>query len=126
MRKLAPISFLDVETYGFGGRNHTNSTFNKTGDIIRLAPPVLNITASYILSPYYGWEDYLDSNNEDNRAYLWNNNTYFMDYISTHGSCQQENTYKWGFSYLLLFIVTLLTTIWAIGMWSRFLAWLHR
>jgi hypothetical protein len=44
------------------------------------------------------------------------NDTFDADYIEENGSCQATNTYRWGFSFLLLFISAFLTVLWALGM----------
>jgi hypothetical protein len=37
-------------------------------------------------------------------------------YIEANGSCQPTKSYRWGFSFLLLWISVLLTALWAFGM----------
>jgi hypothetical protein len=49
------------------------------------------------------------------------NRTYDIPYIRDNGRCQQQNTYQWGFSFLLLFIALLLSALWALGMWAMWL-----
>ena len=44
------------------------------------------------------------------------NETFDTTYIQENGSCQSTNTYRWGFSFLLLWISMLLTAIWTLGM----------
>jgi hypothetical protein len=44
------------------------------------------------------------------------NKTFDTMYIQENGSCQSTNTYRWGFSFLLLWISMLLTAIWTLGM----------
>jgi hypothetical protein len=49
------------------------------------------------------------------------NRTYDIPYLKNNGRCQQQNTYQWGFSFLLLFIALLLSALWALGMWAMWL-----
>jgi hypothetical protein len=49
------------------------------------------------------------------------NRTYDIPYIRNNGHCQPQNTYQWGFSFLLLFIALLLSALWALGMWAMWL-----
>lgn len=72
--------------------NQTNSSqFNGT----ELGAPPLNISAT----PVYAFQGQL----------------YKITYLQQNGYCKPvENHYKWGFSYLLLFIMAVLTYTWAV------------
>lgn len=47
------------------------------------------------------------------------NQTYDRTYIQTNGLCQEisQDTYQWGFSFLTLFIFTLLLLLWTFGIY---------
>lgn len=128
--------------YGLLGLNQTSSKFNNSGKIINLEPPSLNITAFF-------WKDDWSATtiNADGPWYLWpfgyfwkttsgeqplheftlplftnGQFTYDLDGINANGRCQQVNsTYKWGFSFLALFIVILLFILWCLG---TYIVWL--
>lgn len=136
-------------TYGFLGRNNTNTTFTfPDQSSINLPSPSLNISAYFALvsveeseemegydtTPWYfvpygrAWLD-PETNSypfrvSDPRFY---NSDIDIEYneaeITEHGKCLNENDvrYSWGFSFLLLyfFIITLL--VWTIGMYILYL-----
>jgi hypothetical protein len=135
---------IDVSKFGFLGRSKVASKFNHSGEVYTLEAPTLNISAFYVgwesstLGASYGnsWNDIpFASNwtdpttrtkpytNTSNVAYTYpnSNKTYGLEYIQDQGSCQQLPTYKWGFSFLLLFIVILLSNIWAMGTYTLWL-----
>ncbi|KIW12230.1 hypothetical protein PV08_09506 [Exophiala spinifera] len=132
--------------YGFLGMNNVSSEFNNSGKLVHLDPPTLNISAIF-------WnEEWLDSMNET-KWYYWpygfnwrtpsgdypfhNTSTspifsdgeysYDLEELNLHGKCQQLDTsYKWGFSFLVLFIVILTFSVWCLGMYILWLdAWLN-
>lgn len=132
--------------YGFLGLNDVSSTFNNSGKIVHLDAPTLNISAIY-------WnEDWLADMNET-KWYYWpygfnwqtpsgdrpfhNTSTtpifsdgeysYDLENLNLNGRCQQLDTsYKWGFSFLVLFIVIMTFTVWCLGMYILWLdAWLN-
>nr|XP_036575701.1 uncharacterized protein CTRU02_14351 [Colletotrichum truncatum]KAF6782312.1 hypothetical protein CTRU02_14351 [Colletotrichum truncatum] len=130
-----------VKEYGFFGlEDKTSIWMNQT-----LPAPTLNISAFYIPEPYdevlYGrnWTDprtnsmpFLD---KKRLAYSYSpgNQTYSLNHIETYGSCQPvseiaagndsvRETYQWGFSYIQLFVMTILLVLWTIGvsaMWLK-------
>lgn len=114
-----------------GGRPaDTNSTFNNTGGAINLPPPTLNISAFYLPSSRL----FLGTNisamglpgtgsTTDPKSIIWghNNETYDLTYIKANGACQQQQTYKWGFSFLLLFIFCVIQTVWSFGMYVMYM-----
>lgn len=134
-----------VFNYGFLGMNQTNSTFNNSGTTINLPSPSLNISAIFWDESWvYGGEDadwwyypygyYWKSPSGDTpfaRAQmpLLSNGefTYGIERINELGRCQQSNTsYKWGFSFLILFTVLLLFAVWCVGMYALWMdAFLH-
>lgn len=136
LNQIPPIStqltISDVEKYGFDGTNHSVSTFNNSGQMYTLSSPVLNITAYYIGgtdiwggsasdSHYYTSSGSALYNDNEKILYALGNKTYDATYIQANGSCEPRPTYRWGFSFLLLFVTVLLTTIWTIGMYIMWL-----
>jgi hypothetical protein len=116
---------IDVQTFGFFGRNQTISTFNG----IDLPAPALNVSAFYMQSyDVYGftWIDPTTHttpfSNHSLLTMAINNSTYSATYMQQHGNCQQISTYKWGFAFLILYILVILLLVWSIGM---FLTWLQ-
>jgi hypothetical protein len=75
-----------------------------------LSAPLLNIT---VVSETE-WPVLYDRND---------NQTYNRNYIQSHRVCQDisRNTYQWGFSFLILFIFTVILLFWSIG---TFILWL--
>jgi hypothetical protein len=129
---------LDTMTYGFFGRNDTNSTFNNGNRTFLLSAPSLNISAlstdyscgsgPYTISfdptlCFFGadWQDPRSHEypfkGPDNVAYTVSNSNdkYDINYLLANGTCQQLNTYQWGFSFLLLFVLVLFAAVWALG-----------
>jgi len=130
------LLLLDVSEYGFFGLNQTNSTFF-TADI---PSPAINITAYYI-DPRLGWADcygveaiygttWTDPrtgkqpfNDSSKATYTTstNNETCVLGDSTTQGKCQPDVTYKWGFSFLLLFVCLILLLVWTAG---TYILWL--
>lgn len=126
-----------IFNYGLLGLNQTNSTFNNSGKLVNLDAPSLNITAIF-------WkQDWLTGGSSDGTdwwnwpyGYYWKTETgerpfhnftdpiftngqftYELEALNARGRCQQENTsYQWGFSFLILFWFTVAILIWAFGM----------
>lgn len=114
--------------------------------MVNLPSPSLNISAIF-------WEETWLADAEDNEwwyypyGYHWrtpsgdqpfrnttggplfSNGQYDFDLqeLNANGRCQQlETSYRWGFSFLILFIVTVTLTVWSLGMYMLFLdAYLH-
>lgn len=95
-------------------------------------PPTLNITAFYIPDGDFtysignGTADWY--RNSTQMVFASDNITYSRDYMLSYGSCAPElpTTYKWGFSFLALWIFMLASAVWAIGMYALWLdAYLH-
>lgn len=57
----------------------------------------------------------------DKSEIYYNGMAYNLNYVTTHGQCQPGKEYKWGFSYQLLFLFSLLNILWAISIWSLWL-----
>jgi len=132
------VSIVDVFIYGFYGLNQTESSFEDANDdSFNLSAPTLNISAYYIApdpaydvgGPLFG-TDWVDPrtgkapfNISSNAAYttLTSNETLILGDSSTRGKCQPDVTYKWGFSFVLLFIFLVLLMIWTTG---TFILWL--
>lgn len=126
--------------YGLLGTNQTKSTFNNSGKTIDLPSPSLNISAifwdEYWIDPnvnlkwwYYPYGYYWKADNGDQpfgrkqEPLLTNGDfTYTLARINELGQCQQSNTsYKWGFSFLILFSVLLILVVWCVGMYALWL-----
>ncbi|KAI0841154.1 hypothetical protein F5Y06DRAFT_308074 [Hypoxylon sp. FL0890] len=117
-----------VSTYGFFGLQNTTSLWINT----TLPSPVLNISPYYLPDyEYYGfnWTDPRSmgqnqlSTDPSNMAFTYNNNTYQLSYIKDNGTCQPvRDRYKWGFSFVQVFLVVTVLAIWTIGtyiMWLK-------
>ena len=122
---LVPDLITDVQTYGFFGRNQTSSRFRG----VDIPKPALNISAFYIDSPDMYGARWIDSRTNSRPfsdpsllTYSINNVTYKATYMQKNGSCQPSQTYKWGFAFLILYILIVLLLIWTIGI---YLTWLH-
>ncbi|KAI0514729.1 hypothetical protein F5B22DRAFT_647485 [Xylaria bambusicola] len=120
--------------YGFYGLSNKPSSFMG----VDLDPPSLNIEAWYISSPYnnqvselYGW-DWNDPRSPNGSVYpfrdtsrlAWeySNKIYWLKDINKRGSCTPEtDRYQWGVSFLQIFIISILLSLWALG---AFLMWL--
>jgi len=112
--------------YGFLGLNNTRSSFKN----ITIPAPALNISAyNDITSP---WVDprtakipYEATSYDDPKRGLWyyaaSNETFTIAELKSGGNCQPTATYKWGFSFLILFICLLLTFFWSVG---TYILWL--
>ncbi|KAI1505009.1 hypothetical protein F5X99DRAFT_333900 [Biscogniauxia marginata] len=120
---------LYVSEYGFYGLQDGTSSFLNT----EIQSPSLNIEAFFVGagSPLYGynWTDPRAGretqpfSNMSRIAYTYQNNTYFLSDIQSRGSCQPiPDRYQWGFSFIQLFIMIALLSIWTIGtyfMWLK-------
>ena len=121
------------------------TSFNNSGEIFVINPPSLNITAYFYAGDdvnkdvtwnYFPWGQ--NWKNPISGAtpfaetsvgmYVLAGKIYDVITLSELGSCQQtlDPVYKWGFSFVLLFLSLLLTMIWAVGMyWLWMDAYLH-
>ncbi|KAK3989027.1 hypothetical protein QBC44DRAFT_396949 [Cladorrhinum sp. PSN332] len=119
-----------VRTYGFNAvLNVTTPTvFNNT----TIPGPVLNISGFHFNERYpfmeypesglygYAWQDpatgefpFRDLNNKHFAASQMR--FYSTDYLKDNGICQSTDVYKWGFSYVQLFIVVIALFVWTAG-----------
>lgn len=141
-------------TYGFLGLNATETEFtfpNRTN--ITLPEPSLNISANIALNPHSSytaeWYDSYYAWYEQPYGVGWARNdtgempfsasgplfyhqtsstAYDLTQFNDHGSCQQQNKvrYKWGFSFLLLYVFVTTWLIWTIVMYALYLdSYLH-
>lgn len=91
--KLFVDGYADTYNVDIGVFNHTDSS--RFNDSTELEAPPLNISAM----PVFAF-----------RGQLYN-----TTYLQQNGYCEPvKNHYKWGFSYLLLFIMAVLTYTWAV------------
>ncbi|USP80363.1 hypothetical protein yc1106_07637 [Curvularia clavata] len=110
-----------VEAYGVGGKLTEPSTFDNSfgGMNITLDAPALNITA-YTLEdtriPAY------NKSGAKGMAWIKDGELFNRAYIEDNGQCQNTGTYKWGFSFLQLFLCILLLLAWTIGI---YIMWLY-
>ncbi|KAK4168335.1 hypothetical protein QBC43DRAFT_296978 [Cladorrhinum sp. PSN259] len=102
---------------------------NASSEPIALPAPALNISAFY-LPPHpeaaagdlygYDWTDPRTSQypfrNKTRAMFMADNQTYTVNDIIEHGRCQPvSDQYQWGFSYLQLFITSILLLVWTTG-----------
>lgn len=119
---------------------NTKSTFNKSGEIQSLPAPTLNIEPAYHPSgditplsntiseqivyeimPEKQWG--YSTIGQDGFRYPESakyilpdtNRTLSVEDLNRLGNCQQTATYKWGFSFLLLFIFLIFFMVWVLG-----------
>jgi hypothetical protein len=109
-----------------------SSTFNLSNGMVTLNAPALNISAFYIPEGDFTYSIGNDTSgryhNPAQTVFAWNNVTYSRDYMINYGSCAPESptSYKWGFSFLALWIFTPVSAVWAIGIDALWLdAYLH-
>ncbi len=133
--------------HGFFADDKVETTFNYSGQPVNLNKPSLSITA------YFWQEDWImdeDSNHTDwynyPFGYYWKSPagdqpfhtfsdpeftngqyTYNLEQLNSNGRCQQADTsYKWGFSFLVLFSFIVMFLVWCAGMYALWLdAFLH-
>jgi hypothetical protein len=117
--------------YGFLSHTNTNSTFNKSGELVHLNVPSLNIAMiPQVLPPYkespglaydrflsdFSWSNPQVTKGESAKYTLTGTNTVLnVTKVNRRGSCQQTTKYRWGFSFLLLFIVLIFLNVWIVG-----------
>jgi hypothetical protein len=133
--------------YGFMGEVQAETTFNYSGQLVNLTKPSLTIT------PIFWKQDWIlgDSSNGTDWwywpfGYYWKDAngdepfhnftdptftngqfTYDLEELNIRGRCQQEGaSYKWGFSFLVLFSFIIVFLVWCVGMYALWLdAFLH-
>jgi len=144
----------DVKVYGILGLINTTSTFNQSGKIVNLSAPALNIepvfwgsyyeflvpSASFRamrdeLFPERKWKvpggagpngSWPSDYGEAMYTLEGTNSVLNSSAMEQRGTCQQTATYRWGFSFLLLFIVLIFFLVWILGTYILWLdAYLH-
>ncbi|KAK0724608.1 hypothetical protein B0H67DRAFT_568303 [Lasiosphaeris hirsuta] len=125
-----------VKAYGFYG---LDATGGKANDVVTqwaggsIPKPALNISAFYFpretsfygrdyIDPRINKRPYADPRNIQLTVLGENSTTYSLDYVRANGSCQPLGTYKWGFSFVQLFIVLIILLLWTVGtctMWLK-------
>jgi len=132
--------------HGFLGQNDTRSQFTfPDGTNITLDQPSLNVSAHMAVdvessayrysrrdpnSPYSGWsafpwgtQNYPFDKLDPLLFYPDSETTYNLTQLNERGSCQQLNhvRYKWGFSFLLLYVFIVALLIWTITIYALYL-----
>ncbi|KIW69433.1 hypothetical protein PV04_05310 [Phialophora macrospora] len=126
-----------VSTYGLEAGNHTESTITLNGTTHKLAAPTLDITTSYSPRALSTLSTYLNtfsvssppapgslssvSQLTDNTFWLYDGETYDFSYVLDHATCRYSRWHNWGFSFLFLFITSLLLAIWSVGTYALWL-----
>ncbi|KAF2670615.1 hypothetical protein BT63DRAFT_413321 [Microthyrium microscopicum] len=122
-----------TKDHGFYRPANLTSVFNAS----KISSPVLNITTFYDRDTYMsitnaisqqftslrklGWEQAF-SNYSESMYTLGNvSEIYSGAYMQSNGNCVQNNSFKWGFSFILIFVFLCLMLIWTLG---TFLLWL--
>ncbi|KIY02728.1 uncharacterized protein Z520_01193 [Fonsecaea multimorphosa CBS 102226] len=126
-----------VSMYGLNGNNHSESNITINGQKHTLAAPTLNITTSYSPVALSTLTTYLNTFSEsappapgalssvsqltDFTFWLYRNQTYPFSYILDKATCRYSRWHNWGFSFLFLFITSLLLALWAVGTYALWL-----
>jgi hypothetical protein len=108
---------------GLGGGKNEPSIINYTApggyDPTNLDPPTLNISA--YLTP----GDSTLGGYGDGKAgvthWFKDDQKYPLDYVEQFGRCQTIGTYRWGFSFLQLFVCIILLFLWTVGIYVLWL-----
>jgi hypothetical protein len=127
-----------VHTFGLLGSNNTASNLTLDGVEHQLQSPTLDIITSYSPTSLSTLAAYLEdfesfdppsprslasvSDITDNTRWVYDNETYPLSYVLDNASCQWSKLHNWGFSFLFLFITSLLLAIWSVG---TYLLWLY-
>ena len=133
--------------YGFLGLSQADTTFNYSGNLVNLTRPSLNITAIFWKEDWitdefsngtdwwqypfgYYWEaptGIRPFHNFSEPIFTNGQYTYDLQELNNRGRCQQDGvTYKWGFSFLVLFAFVIMFLVWCFGMYVLWLdAFLH-
>ncbi|KIW28399.1 uncharacterized protein PV07_08066 [Cladophialophora immunda] len=126
-----------VSLYGLNGNNHSASNITLNGQKHTVAAPTLNITTSYSPVALSTLTTYLNTFSEssppapgaldsvsqltDFTFWLYDNQTYPFSYVLDNATCRYSRWHNWGFSFLFLFITSLLLALWAIGTYALWL-----
>ncbi|KAH6626304.1 hypothetical protein B0J18DRAFT_137439 [Chaetomium sp. MPI-SDFR-AT-0129] len=117
-----------VLEYGLHGTHNAPSVWPDAEAQVKLPAPALNITAYYLFSgnlQELQISDRLLPQNTSQIMYMQANRTYDLAYVNANGRCQSkadDKVYQWGFSYIQVFIMTLVLILWTLGTW---LVWLQ-
>ncbi|KEF52635.1 uncharacterized protein A1O9_11478 [Exophiala aquamarina CBS 119918] len=124
-----------VHNYGLHANQGTPSSFI-IGDVQHnLSSPTLNITTSFdnsSLETLSGYLTDLAAHKHISRLgfvqdispstfWVYRNETYSWEYVLDHASCRYSKYHDWGFSFLILFITSLLLALWSIGTYALWL-----
>lgn len=124
-----------MNEYGLEAEQDNPSVFTIDGLQYNLSSPTLNITTSYDSSSIVTLSGYLkDITNGRHTSRLehvqdispssfwtYQNEIYPWAYVLDHASCRYSEYHNWGFSFLILFVTSLLLSIWSIGTYSLWL-----
>ncbi|OAP58703.1 hypothetical protein AYL99_07793 [Fonsecaea erecta] len=126
-----------VSLYGLNGNNHSESNITINGQKHTVSAPTLNITTSYSPVALSTLTTYLNTFSEssppapgalssvsqltDFTFWLYDNQTYPFSYVLDNATCRYSRWHNWGFSFLFLFITSLLLALWAIGTYALWL-----
>ena len=131
-----------VGIYGLSSRNYTASSIILNGTTHTLAAPTLNITTSYLSPSLSALETYLTTFSKksqpalsssssvsqltDSTFWVYEGETYPLSYVVDNAICQYSRWHNWGFSFLFLFVTSLLLAIWSAGTYTLWLyTYLH-
>lgn len=131
-----------VSLYGLDGKNHSQSTITLKGVNHTIPSPSLNISTSYAPVSLSTLTTYLNTFSESSppaegslssvsdlttfTTWLYENETYSFQYMVDNATCQYSKWHNWGFSFLFLFITSLLLAIWSVGTYALWLyTYLH-
>ncbi len=126
-----------VSTYGLGGNNETETTITLNGTIHNISAPALDIITSYSSDALSTLTTYLTTFSEsspparglpgsvsqltDNTFWVYDDETYPFSYVRDNAACQYSKWHNWGFSFLFLFIASLLLALWSVGTYALWL-----
>ncbi|KAJ9611673.1 hypothetical protein H2200_004857 [Cladophialophora chaetospira] len=127
-----------VSTYGLSGKNDSESMIILNGTTTKLSAPSLNITTSYSPATISALTTYLNTWSEssppastalrsvsqptNDTFWIYDDDIYPFSYVHDNAACQYSKWHNWGFSFLFLFIASLLLAIWSVG---TFALWLY-
>jgi hypothetical protein len=131
-----------VSLNGLNGQMSARSSLIFNGVSHNLTSPSLNISTSYGAPKLQELTQYLDTSEETKPnkktinsiltptfSTLWTYDGELFDhsYIDQNATCQYSKWHNWGFSFLFLFITTLLLAIWSVGTYALWVySILHR
>jgi len=134
------LTTADVDEYGLHGANQISSEFYNGPTEYDLQSPTLDITTSFNQESFSALAGYFNGFPRNDMSVLhkvsdispgltvwtYDNQTYSWAYVMENAACLHSGTHNWGFSFLILFITTLLLAIWSIGTYALWLdTYLH-